>query len=151
VEALERRDPLSFSQRERARLLAELITYQRTQLTEIASEAERLHALLVEKGMASYAEIAAHHVNAINAEARAVVSAIEPARLSSNECAETCAEAGMERLSRDVLEVVAPSQAALTRATRWLTALGELVFVAFEMRVELASIEATNERSEAED
>ncbi|MFL6212519.1 MAG: YkgJ family cysteine cluster protein [Blastocatellia bacterium] len=148
VEALERRDPLSFSERERAKLLAEMIAYHCAQLAEISTEAERLHFLLTEKGMASPAESAARYVSVINEEARAVASALKP--LPSIERVEVNDEVEMEKLNRDLLDVAAQSQAALNRATRWLAALGESVFDAFKMRIELASSVSINKSSEAE-
>jgi Fe-S-cluster containining protein len=134
VEALERRQPLSFGERERAELLAEMIAHHRARIREIADEAARLHALLAGQGIQSATQTAAHYADAINEEARAVTSAGDEARIEKTE----------------LLDLAAQSQAALTRATRWLVALGELVFDAFGMRVELASTEPTNKSREAE-
>ncbi len=134
VESLERRDALSFSEQERTRLLGEMIAYNQARLGDILAEAQRLQALLAEKGIAPAAAIAARQVNAINEEARAAALA----RLPVTECAAPCEGVGRERLDRALLDVAAQSQTALERASRWLLALGELVFAAFEMRVEMA-------------
>ena len=151
AEALERRDALSFGERERVMLLGEVIAYNRAMLGRISTEAQRLQALLAEKGLALSAETAARQVRAINEEAQAVTAAIT--RLPVTECAaldDEANEAETEKLSLDLLEVAAQSQAALKRASRWLLALGETVFAAFGMRVEPSLAEPTNKDGEAD-
>jgi Fe-S-cluster containining protein len=150
VEALEGRDPSSFSQRERAKLLVEMIAYHRARLAEVASEAEHLHALLAEKGSVRPAATAAHHVNAINEEVRVVASIIKPSSLFSLDDVESWDDATMEEVSRELLDLAAQSQTALKRGARWLASLGALVFDALEMRIELASSAFINESSEAD-
>jgi hypothetical protein len=110
-----------------------MIAYHRARISEIATEAERLRALLAGQGIQSPAETAARYVDAINEEARTA---------TAND------EAGIESLG--LLDLAAQSQAAFTRATRWLVALGELVFDALDMQVELASAGPTNKGREAD-
>ena len=136
VEALASRDAASFSGREKLNLLGEMIDYNRVRLGEILREAQRLQTLLADKGIAWAATNGARHANAINEEARGLTSAI--ARWPVIECAESLDEAEIEKINRDLLDVAAQSQAALTRASRWLGALGEVVFATFEMPAGLA-------------
>lgn len=133
VEALASRDAASFSGREKISLLVEMIDYNRAKLGEILKEAQRLQTLLAEKGIARSATNGARHVSAIDEEAQTVTSAV--ARLPVIECAESLDEAAIEKLNRNLLEVAVQSQAALVRASRWLAALGEVVFATFEMHV----------------
>jgi uncharacterized protein len=133
LEVLASRDAASFHGREKISLLVEMTDYNRARLAEIFQEAQRLHALLTDKGIASAAANGARHVEAINEEAQAVTSAL--ARLPVMECAEPLDQASVEKINRDLLAAAAQSQTALTRASRWLLALGEVVFATFEMRV----------------
>jgi uncharacterized protein len=133
VDALASRDAASFSGREKISLLVEMIDYHHAKLGDILKEAQRLQSLLAEKGIVRAAANGARQVNAIAEEAQAVTSAV--ARLPLIECAESLNEAAIEKINRDLLEVAAQSQAALVRASRWLAALGEVVFATFEMRV----------------
>jgi hypothetical protein len=136
VEALASRDAASFSGREKISLLGEVIDYNRARLGEILREAQRLQTLLAVKGIAWAATNGSRHVNAINEEAEVMTSAI--ARLPVIECAESLDESGIEKINRDLLDVAAQSQVALERASRWLAALGEVVFATFAMHVGLA-------------
>ncbi|HKP13460.1 MAG TPA: YkgJ family cysteine cluster protein [Blastocatellia bacterium] len=148
AESLERRNAPSFGGRERAKLLGEMIAYNRAMLTDISTEAQRLWSLLAGKGITLPTEIAARHAEAINKEAEAVSLAI--ARLTVTECTDSCDEAETEKLNGDLLKVAVQSLAALKRASRWLLALGELVFTTFEMRVETAPAEVTDKNGEAD-
>jgi uncharacterized protein len=136
VEALAGRDGASFSAGEQLRLLGEMIDYNRARLIAILREAQRLQALLAERGSAGVAASATCHVNVINIEAQAVASAI--ARMPVIKYYESPGEAQAEEMNRDLLAVAGQSQTALTRASRWLLALGEVVSATFEMAVELA-------------
>ena len=133
LEALASRRAASFHGREKIILLVEMIDYNRARLAEIFREAQRLHALLAEKGIASAVANGARHVEAISEEAQAVMQAI--ARLPAIVCAEPLNQAAAEEINRDLLAAAAQSQTALTRASRWLMALGEVVFATFEMWV----------------
>lgn len=135
VEALASRAGASFSAREQLRLLSDMIDYNRARLIAILREARRLQALLAEKGNAATAASATRHLNAINAEVQAVASAI--ARRSAIQYSEPPGEAQAEEMNRDLLAVAGQSQMALTRASRWLLALGALVSATFELAVEL--------------
>ena len=55
-------------------------------------------------------------------------------------------EAAIEKASLDLLETAAQSQAGLERATRWLAAIGEEVFAAFEMRLGPAELRLETRR-----
>jgi Fe-S-cluster containining protein len=136
VEGLANRHAASFGEREKAGLLGEMIDYHRSRLAEIFSEAQRLQTLLTEKGSATAAASGLCRVQAINEETQTLTSAWQ--RLPVIECAELLNETEIEKINRDLLEVAAQSQAALARASRWLAALGEEVFAALAMRVELA-------------
>jgi hypothetical protein len=113
-----------------------MIDYNCAKLAEIFREAQRLQALLAEKGIDSVAIDSARRVNAIYEEAQAVTLALR--RLPGIENTELPDEAEIEKLNRDLLDVAAQSQMALTRASRWLVALGEVVFATFEMHAGLA-------------
>lgn len=136
VEVLASCDGASFSAGEQLKLLGEMIEYNRANLIAILREAQRLRALLAEKGSAATAASATCHVNAINAEVQAVASAI--VRMPVIKYSESPGEAQAEEMNRDLLAVAGQSQTALTRASRWLLALGEVVSATFEMSVELA-------------
>ena len=124
AEVLASRSAASLAGQEKLALLGEMIDYNRTRLAEMLCEAERLHALLAEKGSAAVAASAARRVSAINEEAQAVAAAI--ARLSVVESGRALDEAAIE--AAGLLELAAQSQAASERAARWLLALGEEAF-----------------------
>jgi len=136
VEVLASRDAASFSGREKLKLLGEMIDYNRAKLMAILREAQRLQALLAERGVAWAAAPSARYRNAINLEAQAVTSAV--ARMPVLECFESLDEAQTEAINRDLLAVAGQSQTALTHASRWLVALGEVVSATFEMPAGLA-------------
>lgn len=134
VEALASQNAAGLGEREKAGLLGKMIDYNGVKLAEIFREAQRLHALLAEKGVAP-ATNGAGQVSAIDREALAVAAALAP--LPAIEGVESLSEIEVAKLNGDLLAVAAQSQAALGRASRWLLALGEVVFATFEMSGDL--------------